>query len=101
MRLKKITNGDLIPPYYGVAWFDWYRNQAVCLPIGLNVLAALGRTVYFSIKHAGRLVMANPRDAYAQGLRDGFAQFERERAGVQPQAPWSSHVEPSEPWPRR
>lgn len=89
MKIKKITNGELIPRFYGVAWFDWYRSQAVCLPLGLNVLAALGRSLYYSIKHAGRIVMANPRDAYAQGLSDGRAQAEGLRAGVEPTQPWS------------
>ncbi len=87
--LKKITNGILIPRFYGVAWFRWQTNEAVCLPLGLNVLAAVLRVFYFSVKHAGRIVQASPRDAYAQGLRDG-------RAG----APPSPHIEPTRPWPR-
>jgi len=99
MKLKKITNGELIPPFYGVAWFDWQGNHAVCLPLGINVVAALGRALYFSVKHAGRLVMQNPRDAYAQGLLDGRAQAEGRRAGVEPSKP--RHIEPTEPWPKR
>ena len=87
--LKKITNGEIIPRYYGVAWSRWQTGEAVCLPLGLNVLAALLRAAYFSIKHADRIVQACPRDAYAQGLRDGCASV-----------PQSPHIEPSEPWPR-
>ncbi|WP_306393377.1 hypothetical protein [Telluria beijingensis] len=87
--LKKITNGDLIPRYYGIAWFSWQTGGAVCLPLGLNVLAALTRAAYFSVKHAGRIVKACPRDAYAQGVRDGRAS-----------APQSPHIEPTWPWPR-
>jgi hypothetical protein len=87
--LKKITNGEIIPRYYGVAWSRWQTGEAVCLPLGLNVLAALLRAAYFSIKHAGRIIQACPREAYAQGLRDG-------RASV----PESPHIEPSQPWPR-
>jgi uncharacterized membrane protein len=88
MLVKYANNGELLPRFYGVAWFDWLTNRAVCLPLGINVLAALARSVYFSIKHAGRIVMANPRDAYAQGLRDGLAEFDRRRAGVEPTRPW-------------
>lgn len=89
MLIKYANNGELLPRFYGVAWFDWPTNRAACLPLGLNVLAALVRSAYFSIKHGGRIVMANPRDAYAQGLRAGRAS-----------APASPHIEPLHPWPR-
>lgn len=89
MLMKHVSNGELLPRFYGVAWFDWRGDHAVCLPLGLNVLAALGRTVYFSIKHAGKTVMANPRDAYAQGLRVG-------RADAHPRV----DIQPAQPWPR-
>jgi hypothetical protein len=46
--------------------------------------------VYFSIKHAGRIVRSNPRDAYEQGLRDGRAEL----------PPYAHHIEPTRPWPR-
>ena len=88
--LKKITNGEIIPRFYGVAWSRWQTGEAVCLPLGLNVLAALTRTLYFSIKHAGRIVRSNPRDAYEQGLRDGRAEL----------PPYAQHIEPTRPWPR-
>ena len=87
--IKKITNGEIIPRFYGVAWFRWQTGEAVCPPLGLNVLCALTRTVYFSIKHAGCIVRSNPRDAYAQGVRDGRAM-----------ASQSPHIEPRHPWPR-
>jgi len=87
--LKTVTSGDIIPRFYGVAWTRWQTGDAVCLPLGLNVLAALLRAAYFSIKHAHRIVQACPRDAYEQGLRDG-------RDSV----PQSPHIEPTRPWPR-
>lgn len=90
--IKKITNGTLIPRFYGVAWFRWQTSEAVCLPLGLNVLAALLRVLYFSVKHAGRIVQASPRDAYAQGLRDG--------RGDRADGPPSPHIERTRPWPR-
>ena len=69
--IKRIGEGSMLPAWYGVAWRDLYSNQAVCLPIGLNLVAALCRNAYYTIKFAGRAVASNPRDAYAQGLRDG------------------------------
>lgn len=89
MLIKKVSSGYLLPRFYGVAWYEWQSGQAVCLPIGVNVLAAFARNLYFTAKHAGRIVMQNPRDAYGQGLCAG-------RASV----PTSPHIEPTEPWPR-
>ena len=89
MLIKKINQGGLLPRFYGVAWVDWYRDQAICLPLGLNLAAACARNVYYSIKNAGRLVRANPRDAYQQGLRDGRAEASR-----------SLDIQPTRPWPR-
>ena len=85
--LKKIANGEIIPRFYGVAWSRWQTGEAVCLPLGLNVLAALMRAAYYSIKLAGRVVQACPRDAYAQGLRDGRADASR-----------SPRIEPTQTW---
>ena len=89
MLIKKIDQGEILPRFYGVAWIDWYRDQAVCLPLGLNLLAGCARNLFYSIKNAGRLVRANPRDAYEQGLRDGRAEATR-----------STRIEPSRPWQR-
>lgn len=72
--IKKISAGTMIPAWYGVAWKEWYSNEAVCFPLGLNLIAAAVRSLYYTIKLAGRMVSENPRDAYAQGLRDGKRQ---------------------------
>lgn len=69
--IKRVGEGYMLPAWYGVAWRDLASNQAVCLPIGLNMAAALCRNAYYTIKFAGRTVAQNPREAYAQGLRDG------------------------------
>ncbi|WP_305821379.1 hypothetical protein [Massilia brevitalea] len=89
MLIKKIAQGEILPRFYGVAWVDWYRDQAVCLPLGFNLLAACARGLFYSIKNAGRLVRVNPRDAYEQGRRDGRAEASR-----------SLDIQPTKPWPR-
>lgn len=65
----RIRDGQVIPKWYGLAWVEWESNEAVCMPLGLNLLAALTRSALATIRHAGTAVRRNPRDAYAQGLR--------------------------------
>jgi hypothetical protein len=43
MRFRvEIRYGERIPRGYGLAWRDYARDLVVCLPLGLNVLAAWG-----------------------------------------------------------
>jgi hypothetical protein len=47
MRLKRIISEmEIIPRGYGVAWVCEHRTQAVCLPLGLHWLAGAVRAVY-------------------------------------------------------
>lgn len=39
MIVKKVINeGEAIPKYYGIAYRDYLRYQAVCYPIVLNLI---------------------------------------------------------------
>lgn len=69
--IKKVSQGDLLPPFYGVAWYDYMRGRCVCLPVGLNLIAAAARAAWIFIKHGGRQLPMDPRAAYEQGLQDG------------------------------
>lgn len=68
---KEVREGELLPAWYGVAWRRWDANTAICYPVPLNVLCAWCRGVLIWLKHGGRIVPSNSREAYAQGLRDG------------------------------
>jgi hypothetical protein len=72
--IKRIRQGDLLPLYYGTAWIEHQNYEVVCLPLGINVIAAVARSLYFSIRFAHLMVYSNPRDAYMQGVRDGRAE---------------------------
>lgn len=37
---KYQTPGHQIPRWYGVSWFDINLQQAVCYPLGINIIAA-------------------------------------------------------------
>lgn len=68
---KTIDCGSIIPPWYGVAWRDFYADRTVCYPIPLNIIASFVRGVIVWLKYGYKAVPVNPRDAYDQGYRDG------------------------------
>lgn len=66
---KKVSPGEMLPPFYGIAWREIHVDRVVCLPMPFNLLAGLVREVWLFAKHGGRWVPMNPRDAYEQGRR--------------------------------
>jgi hypothetical protein len=59
-----------MPPLYGVAWVGFVTNTATCLPVPLNLVAAVVRGLYLAARYSDRAIAADPRAAYRQGLRD-------------------------------
>jgi hypothetical protein len=71
VKLQKMClEGELLPPFYGVAWHDYMRRRAVCYPVPLNMIAAALRSAWIFIRYGYRAIPMSPRDAYAQGIRD-------------------------------
>ncbi len=51
MEIKKYKQqGEILPIFYGAAYFDWENNYYVCYPLGLNKIVSLYRTVIFWLK---------------------------------------------------
>jgi hypothetical protein len=69
--VKRIDEGSMLPPLYGVAWQDFYRRRAVCLPVPLNVVAGLLRAAWLYMRWGWIPTPMNPRAAYDKGFRDG------------------------------
>lgn len=44
---KLVSEGNILPWGYGRAWWDHYRDYAICYPIPLNYLLGMVRKVYF------------------------------------------------------
>jgi hypothetical protein len=80
--LKTINQGEMLPRFYGLAWVEWHRDGAVCAPVPLNWVIAVARAIWVFATQGTRAISWNPRDAYRQGIRDGRAQVERQRAEV-------------------
>jgi hypothetical protein len=74
---KLCREGDLLPPWYGVAWDDWNCDRAVCYPVPLNLVAGIGRAIWIWMRHGWRGVRRNSREAFHQGYELG--RFDRER----------------------
>lgn len=45
-----IAEGGVIPFGYGVAWRDWRTDNWLCLPLGINLVAAWVRRAYHWLK---------------------------------------------------
>jgi hypothetical protein len=74
MRFRiEIPEGGLIPQGYGVAWRAMDRAVIVCLPLGLNVLAAWGRRLLHWLRFPPTLAAEERalRAAYEQGWSFG------------------------------
>ncbi|HEX8885956.1 MAG TPA: hypothetical protein VF797_15820 [Noviherbaspirillum sp.] len=67
--LKRIGQGEMLPPFYGVAWVDFMSRMTICLPVPLNVIAALLRTLWLFLKHGWRAIPVDPRAAYDAGMK--------------------------------
>lgn len=70
--LVRLQEGELIPPFHGVAWVEFMSNRAVCLPIPLNVVAGSLRSIWFWLRGGWRPVPVNPRDAFREGYVIGY-----------------------------
>jgi hypothetical protein len=40
---KEIREAQIIPPFYGVSYFDYQKARAVCYPLGVNLVVILWR----------------------------------------------------------
>ena len=72
---RVFNEGDRIPWWLGLAYWEWGMNVAVCFPIPLNLIVRWARDGYFWIKatrHPGWL--DNQRaEAYNAGFGRGVA----------------------------
>lgn len=82
---KALWEGDRMPWYMGTAWYLPYSNRVVCMPIPLNLVAGLVRSVWlrarrnemrdelFNLYRYGhhRGWRAGESHGYSKGLRHG------------------------------
>jgi hypothetical protein len=76
--IKTVREGECLPPWHGVVYIEWCRNERVCLPVPLNVIARVGRSFWLFLVHGSEEIRINPRDAYHQGRLDGINDWLKE-----------------------
>lgn len=40
---REISPGEMIPRFYGIAYYDYPRNRAICYPLFINLIVMLWR----------------------------------------------------------
>lgn len=66
---KQINDGEMLPPFYGIAWYNHTSHAAVCLPMPINLVAAVLYAVLIFLKQGWRSVYIDPRMAFNDGMR--------------------------------
>lgn len=68
--IKTVRENELLPRFYGVAWRSFNSPSIFCLPVPLNLIVGVLRSMWMFCKHGSRRIYMNPRAAYDQGRRD-------------------------------
>jgi hypothetical protein len=71
----RLAEGSRIPKGYGMAWMEPDIEQYVCLPVPVNILAAVARRVWHWLIHglAPFIVDRKVADARREGFIAGVA----------------------------
>jgi hypothetical protein len=48
---KIVSESQMLPAFYGVAYHDYERNQTICYPLFINLVVILWRDFKFWIKN--------------------------------------------------
>lgn len=70
IRIRRtVVEGEMIPRFYGAAWFDHSRCVSVCFPLPLNWVAWAAREALYRLKQTPK---TRYDKAYARGRRDAY-----------------------------
>lgn len=50
-KIQKCNSGEMLPPFYGVAYRDYARNEAVLYPLVINLFVLLWREFVYWLKN--------------------------------------------------
>jgi hypothetical protein len=66
-----LCHGQIIPAWYGIAYYDYLAYRAICYPMPLNIVVRVFRDITVWMRVGFASVDIRPRDAYLQGLKEG------------------------------
>jgi hypothetical protein len=86
MIVRRVNEGFVLPRFYGVAWFDCMRRQAVCLPMPLNFIVGVARSSWYWAKHGYLEQLSGSywdmwEQGFAAGVRKAKLDADNELAG--------------------
>lgn len=70
--LQFIDRGQVIPAWYGLAWYDWQRNGHYALPIFLALPFGVARWFWAGLRTGCATVAIDSRVAYLDGIQQGI-----------------------------
>lgn len=73
MRLaRRISEGEILPRFYGQAYLDWPTGESVCYPIPLNFLVSIERRIRIRLKWGWPSDEVYSKIIYHRGWRQGY-----------------------------
>lgn len=72
----RIRENEILPRWYGLAWTDFWKGEAVVLPIGIHWVAGVARHAWWEFRRGYRGEPSVDRDvidAYQRGYKKGHA----------------------------
>ena len=75
-----IYEGEIVPAWYGVAYYRWWQRAAVCYPVPFHLLVRWARDCYYVVKcsHRPDWFAAQQLKAHLEGVEEGKAQKQRQ-----------------------
>lgn len=70
--IKEIKHGNDMPPFYGIAWQNLYKQTYVCMPIIINIIAYWIRSLYLWLRWGYRPMNTDSYSAYHEGYKKGY-----------------------------
>lgn len=102
----RVPPGGKAPQGFGLAWMDRTSQDAVFLPLGINVVAGWLRRVWTGLlvgvapSHVDKLILATQRNAQAAGRDEAIQEIQRQveaRFGQRLKEALSAHPQPPTP----
>jgi len=78
--LQFIGPGQIIPAWYGLAWYDWQRNGHYALPFFLALPCGVARWFWAGLRTGSKAVALDSRVAYLDGIQQGIRIARKDRS---------------------